>query len=192
MRFATQLVTLTAAMLVLAGCATGVRTAGDGVPVPPSETPVASQTPADPAAQQLQAWIDAATAALPPGAVPAEDAPAAFHSYYGWPCQPALQKDVYWTLPDSTVAATANWLNAQSIPGLVGTTSGRPPIPDDTDYDAAGAGYAPADRTQQGVVFTVAKMTGGVAIRAEVAALTASAVCPSLAPGEMMGLPGQG
>jgi hypothetical protein len=42
------------------------------------------------------------------------------------------------------------------------------------------------------VVYTVAKMDGGVVVRAEVAALAESAVCPPLPDGATYGAPGQG
>jgi hypothetical protein len=181
-------------LVLLTGCASG---AGGASSAPTSEPtsgatsePTASASSEDAAAeQQAQAWLDAA--ALPPGAVPADDSPVAFNSYQGWPCGPVAQLEGYWTVPDTTVAGVTNWLRENPPADLV-STAGGPPLPEDPNIDGAMVGYIPADESQQGIVYTVAKMDGGVAIRAEIAALTESAVCPSLPPGEMLGKPGQG
>lgn len=178
------------ALLLLTGCASA---AGDASSAPTSE-PTVSQSPepqgVDAAAeQQAQAWLDAAV--VPPGAVRVSDSPASFNSYQGWPCQPVAQLEGYWTLADSTVAGAANWLRENPTADLVSTAGGAP-WPEDPSLDGVLIGYIPADDSQQGIVYTVAKMDSGVAIRAEVAALSASATCPSLAPGEGWGKPGQG
>jgi len=73
---------------------------------------------------------------------------------------------------------------------LVSTAAGQ--MPDDPALDSAIIGYTQADRSQQGIVYTVAKTRDGVAVRAEIAALTASAVCPTPPGGGVWGLPGQG
>jgi hypothetical protein len=178
------------AILLLTACASA---AGDGSSAPtsePTEAPNAEPQGVDDAAeQQAQAWLDAAV--VPPGAVRVSDSPASFSSYQGWPCQPVAQLEGYWTLADSTVAGAANWLRENPTADLV-STAGGPPWPEDPNLDGVLIGYIPADDSQQGVVYTVAKMDAGVAIRAEVAALSASATCPSLAPGETWGKPGQG
>lgn len=178
------------ALLLLTGCASA---AGDGSAAPTS-APTATQSapPAriDAAAEeQAQAWLDAAV--LPPGAVRVTEKPVSFNSYQGWPCQPVAQLEGYWTLADTTVAGAANWLQENPTADLVSTASGSP-WAEDPNLDGATIGYIPADDSQQGVVYTVVKMDSGVAIRAEVAALSASASCPSLPPGEMLGKPGQG
>ncbi len=178
------------AVLLLTGCASAV---GDGSAAPTSE-PTATQSapPAgvDAAAEeQAQAWLDAAV--VPTGAVRVTEKPVSFGSYQGWPCQPVAQLEGYWTVADSTVAGAANWLRDNATADLVSTASGMA-WPEDPNLDGVLIGYIPADESQQGVVYTVAKMDSGVAIRAEVAALSASATCPSLAPGEMLGKPGQG
>ncbi|MBB2976844.1 hypothetical protein FHX49_002432 [Microbacterium endophyticum] len=175
-------------LATLTGCASG---AADGVsvsPAPTSETPDTSQGPDAAARAQAQAWIDAAT--VPPDAVRSASAIGGFHSYQGWPCQPVIEQEAYWTISGMTVAETANWLAANPTADLVSTAVGT--VDEEGDYDEATVGYIPADDSQQGVVYTVAKKEDGVAIRAEVAALTESAVCPSLPPGSIMGKPGQG
>lgn len=177
-------------LVLLTGCASAVES---GSPAPTSEAtsePTVSPAPTDAAAeQQAQAWLDAA--ALPPGAVSVEESPVAFNSYQGWPCQPAVELEGYWTVPDTTVVGATNWLKENPTADLV-STAPYGPMPEDPNIDGAMVGYIPADESHQGVVYTVAKMDGGVAIRAEVAALTESAVCPSLGPGETLGKPGQG
>lgn len=119
------------------------------------------------------------------------ESPGPFNSYQGWPCQPVAELEGYWTIPDSTVAGAANWLRANPTADLVSTAVGAP-MPEDLDITETIVGYIPADGSQQGIVYTVVQKEAGVAIRAEVAALIESAVCPSLGPGEMLGKPGQG
>ncbi|WP_188434953.1 hypothetical protein [Microbacterium murale] len=89
-----------------------------------------------------------------------------------------------------TVAAAANWLMSNPTGDLVTTAVG--PWPDDQDIDGVTVGYTPADGTYQGVVYTLARMDDGVAVRAEVAALTDSAVCATPPGGGTWGAPGQG
>jgi hypothetical protein len=175
-------------LVLLTGCASGANSAG-GSSAPTSEPTVSSPSADAAAEQQAQSWLDAAV--VPPGAISAADSPVAFNSYQGWPCRPVVELDGYWTVPNGTVAGAANWLKENPTADLVSTAVG-PPMAEDPMIDGATVGYIPADESQQGIVYTVAKMDGGVAIRAEVAALTESAVCPSLAPGEVLGKPGQG
>lgn len=178
------------ALLLLTGCASA---AGDGSAAPnstPTASPSVESQRVDAAAQQqAQAWLDAAV--VPPGAVPVADEPVSFNSYQGWPCRPVAELTGYWTLADSTVAGAANWLRENPTADLVSTAGGAP-WAEDPNLDGVLIGYIPADDSQQGVVYSVSKMDSGVAIRAEVAALSASATCPSLAPGETWGKPGQG
>ncbi|PQZ52350.1 MULTISPECIES: hypothetical protein [unclassified Microbacterium] len=179
------------ALLLLTGC-TSAAVAGGGSTAPNSEataSPTAESQELDAAAQQAQAWLDAAV--VPPGAVRVADSPASFNSYQGWPCTPVAELKGYWTLADSTVAEAANWLQENPPADLVITT-GTEPQSEDANLDGVLVGYIPADESQQGIVYTVAKMDPGIAIRAEVAALSASATCASLAPGETWGKPGQG
>lgn len=134
---------------------------------------------------QAQAWLDAA--AVPPGAVPTDDS-IAFGSYQGWPCTPVATRERVWTLADATVASATNWLREHPTADLVSTAVG-PPLDEGSPVDGAIVGYIPVDESQQGVVFTVQNVGDGVAIRAQVAALTQTATCP---PGQTLGKPGQG
>ena len=167
-------------------------TASPGGPAP-SSTAAPSSTegpdPMDAAEQQAQAWLDAAV--VPPGAVRESESLGEFSSYQGWPCQPVAELEGFWTLAGSTVPEAANWLRDNPTADLV-STAGPMRLEDDSPTDAATVGYIPADESQQGIVYTVAKADDGVIIRAEVAALTDFAVCPSLEPGATLGKPGQG
>ncbi|TQK18327.1 hypothetical protein FBY40_0814 [Microbacterium sp. SLBN-154] len=164
-----------------------VMAACTGGPPEPPETPPA--VTGDPAARaQAAAWLDAA--ALPPGAVRSDAGVAEFLSFTGWPCTPVEELEGYWAVPESTVAETANWLLANPTADLV--TTGIGPYPDDSELDNVTVGYIPAEGSQEGVVYTVVQTADGVAVRAEVAALTESAVCPELPDGGTLGPPGQG
>jgi hypothetical protein len=174
----------------VASCAAAPTAAGPARAGSSSES-TATPTPSGPdpeAEAQAQAWLDAA--ALPPGATPSSFAPAAFNSFTSWICQPVATLEAFWTVPDTTVMAAANWLVANPPADLVTTTGG--PRPEDPDIDGTSVGYVPADRSQQGVVYTVVRKDDGVAIRAEIAALAESAVCPDAPDGGEWGLPGQG
>lgn len=175
-------------------CASPSSSAGPaGAPSPAetTETPQTTETPAGPDPQsqaQAQAWLDAAI--VPPGAEPAPGAPVSFNSYTEWVCTPVAELEGFWTVPGMSVTAATNWLIANPTADLV-TTAGEP-WPEDMDTDGASVGYIPADGTYQGVVYTVAKMPGGAAIRAEVAALSGDAVCATPPDDGEWGLPGQG
>ncbi len=178
----------------LTGCGSGADVAeGSGN----EEAPVSlksseSAAPAaghDAALAQAQVWLDAAN--LPPGAVRTENSPASFQSYTGWPCGPYEQLKGYWVIPDTTVVDAANWLIENPTADLV-TTSFRPVSEDWGPIDSAIVGYIPAPEAQEGIVYTLAKMDDGVAVRAEVAAQTDTATCPPLPDGGTWGAPGQG
>lgn len=174
-------------LLVLTGCASGAGE-GDVVPLVGESTPTASDSVNSAAQVQAQAWLDAAV--LPPGATRSSYATGRFQSHTGWPCLPVVQLEAFWTVPGWTVGKTYNWLMAHPTADLVSTAGMT--LPEDTIVGEANIGYIPADDSQQGIVYTIAKNDDGVGVRAEIAALTASAVCPSLPPGETMGKPGQG
>lgn len=176
----------------LAACASGAD--GGGVAEPgaaPAQTSesAAPTNSADAAAlAQAQAWLDAAV--LPPGAVRSQAPIDGFGSYTGWPCGPVEELEGFWTIPGATVADTANWLRENPTANLLSTAGG--PVPDDGTIDSAIVGYIPERDSQEGIVYTVAKTGDGVAVRAEVAALTESASCPTLPDGGTYGAPGQG
>lgn len=174
----------------------GATPAGDGaVSAPRAVTePSASPEPAasgsvDAAARaQAQAWLDAAT--LPPGAIRSDVSVAGFSSYTGWPCGPVEELEAFWTIPGATVAGTANWLRENPTADLI--TTSVAPVPDDAAIDSAIVGYIPAPDSQEGIVYTIERTADGVAVRAEIAAMTESASCPPLPDGATYGPPGQG
>lgn len=177
----------------LAACATP---AGDGTVVAPSAVSEPSESP-EPAASesvdaaaraQAEAWLDAAT--LPPGAIRSDVSVASFSSFTGWPCGPVEELEAFWTIPGATVPGTANWLRENPTADLM--TTSVAPVPDDPAISSAIVGYIPAPDSQEGIVYTIERTADGVAVRAEVAAMTESAVCPPLPDGAMYGAPGQG
>ena len=103
---------------------------------------------------------------------------------------PVEELEGFWTIPNTTVHETANWLRENPTADLI--TTSFTPVPDDPTYDSAIIGYIPAPDSQEGIVYTIAKKADGVAVRAEIAAQTESAFCPPLPDGGMYGAPGQG
>lgn len=184
--------------LFLASCLTGCATAAAGdVDVPsgvvsePSETSeptVAPDSNDAGAREQAEEWLAAAN--LPPGAVRSDVSVGNFNSFTGWPCGPVEELEAFWTIPGATVHGTANWLMENPTADLLTTAVG--PVPADPVIDSAIVGYIPAPDAQEGVVYTIVKTHDGVAVRAEIAAQTESAVCPPLPDGGMYGAPGQG
>ena len=181
-------------VLSLTSCATPVAGAGPATPdaaSEPTETPEPT-APADSeitaAREQAQAWLDAAT--LPPGAIRSDGPIGGFSSYTGWPCGPVEELEAFWTIPGATVSDTTNWLREHPTADLV--TTAFPPMTDDPTIDSATVGYIPAPDSQEGIVYTIERQGDGVAVRAEIAAQTESAVCPPLPDGAMYGAPGQG
>lgn len=179
--------------LTLTGCATAG--AGSGVAPPGVDGPAVSGEPAsstggtDAAArEQAQAWLDAAT--LPSGAIRSDPSVATFTSQSEWPCGPVEELEAFWTIPGATVSETANWLRENPTADLISTSLA--PVPDYPAADSAMVGYIPAPDSQEGIVYTITKTADGVAVRAQIAALTESAVCPTLPDGVTWGAPGQG
>ena len=154
-----------------------------------SSEPTSDSGGTDPAAQaQAQAWLDAAV--LPSGAVRSDASVATFTSYQGWPCGPVEELEAFWTIPGATVSETANWLRENPTADLI--TTSLAPVPNDSTASETAVGYTPAPDAQEGIVYTIVKTADGVAVRAEIAALAESAVCPTLPDGVMRGEPGQG
>lgn len=195
-----------AALALLAGCA-GAPAAGGGAATetaaprvgPPPATqepylgsepsPTVPATPDAAAVAQAASWLDAIV--LPEGAVRAEGGGAVgFLSHTGWICTPIAEQGAVWRIPGASVAQTVNWIRENPPADLVSTAYGF--LPDDTVTSSAATGFTPADRSQQGVVLTVQQSDDGVAVRAEVAALSAASVCPPPPGGGTWGLPGQG
>lgn len=167
----------------------------DGGAAAPAESGAPSQTSSPPvesvdaaAREQARSWLEAAV--LPPGAVRSDTRITGFASRTAWPCVPVEELEAFWSIPDSTVAETANWLMAHPTADLVTTAVG--PVSEDPEIDFATVGYIPEEDAQEGMVYTIAKTDHGVAVRAEIAALTESAACPTLPGGASLGAPGQG
>lgn len=178
---------------LLAGCTFGTNLAGGGSeaasdPLESSES-AASTAGEDAALTQAQAWFDAAN--LPPGAVPTQTPSVSFTSYTGWPCGPYEELEGYWMISNTTVVDAANWLIENPTADLI-TTNFALTHEEWRAVDSATVGYIPAPEAQEGIVYTIAKMDDGVAIRAEVAAQTDAATCPPLPDGGTYGAPGQG
>jgi len=176
---------------LLTSCASGTAGGDAAQPdAPPRQAaPVTPSSSTDAAAvEQAQAWLDAA--ALPPGAVRSEDRIGGFNSYTGWPCGPVEELEGFWTIAGATVADTANWLMQNPTADLMSTAVA--PAVHNEAIDSAIVGYIPERDSQEGIVYTIAKTSDGVAVRAEVAALTESASCPPLPDGGTYGAPGQG
>ncbi|WZH38896.1 MAG: hypothetical protein PIR02_09540 [Microbacterium enclense] len=85
----------------------------------------------------------------------------------------------------------ANWLIENPTADLMTTNFGSA-TEEWGPVDSATVGYIPAAGAQEGIVYTLAKKEGDVAVRAEVAAQTGTATCPPLPEGESYGAPGQG
>ncbi|MDQ1136404.1 hypothetical protein QE410_001203 [Microbacterium sp. SORGH_AS 1204] len=152
-------------------------------------SPTAPATP-DPAAAvaQAAAWLDAIV--LPEGAARVDGGAVGFSSHTGWICSPIAEEGAVWRIPGASVAQTVNWIRENPPADLVSTAYGL--LSDDPVVSSAATGFTPADRSQQGVVLTVEKNGDGVAVRAEVAALSAGSVCQPPPAGSTWGLPGQG
>lgn len=180
-------------VLCLTACATPAADGSGSGPREPSAAAETGESPApeesgDAAArEQAQVWLDATS--LPPGAVRSETSLGGFNSYIGWPCVPVEELEAFWTIPGVTASETAAWLMEHPPAGLI-TTATR--AASDPAADGASVGFIPEPGTHEGVVYTIVKTSDGVAIRAEVAALTESAVCEPLPDGGTWGPPGQG
>lgn len=173
--------------IALAGCASGTNEQS-AAPAESSE-PTASATRDAAALAQAQEWLDAVN--LPPGALRTDTWPASFESYQDWPCGPYEELEGYWLISGTTVAEAANWLIQNPTADLMTTHFGL--VTEDlVPIDGATVGYIPAADAQEGIVYTVARTSDGVAVRAEVAAQTDTATCPPLPDGVSYGAPGQG
>lgn len=191
--------TLAAAVLTalaLTGCATGRAPAVAPTPaaaITPESTPapsdvIASGSDDEQARAQAQAWLDDIT--LPPGTTTAASNVASFTSYTGWPCGPVSELEAFWLVPDATLSDTADWLDEHPAGGLLSVWGEH--RPDNMDWDGMLLGYIPEQGAQEGIVYTLQTVPGGIAVRAEIAAQTSDASCPELPDGVQYGAPGMG
>jgi hypothetical protein len=185
MRHRLTLSAVVLAALALTGCATGQAPAGSPAPAaettpesaPPPSGVIASGSDDEQARAQAQAWLD--DISLPPGATTASSNVASFYSYTGWPCGPVSELEAFWLVPDATLSDTADWLDTNPAGGLISVWGDHRP-----DNPEMGA--------QEGIVYTLRTVPGGIAVRAEIAAQTADASCPELPDGAQYGAPGMG
>lgn len=170
---------------MLAGCASNTSSApAASDPDPSIKNTVASADSA--AVNRAESWLR--DAALPPGAVAVNSAPANFVQRYEWWCSPMAELTGYWTVESMTVAETANWLKSNPTADLIVLN----PAPTPADLPMASVGNAPAFDSLEGIAYTVVQKGGGSAVRAEIGALGNNSVCPTPEPGTLLGGPGQG
>ncbi|NYE17977.1 hypothetical protein [Microbacterium immunditiarum] len=158
-------------------------TAAELTTAPPS-------TAEDSASQKAAGWLSRAT--LPPGAIRSASSPSPYFDiqHTEWWCAPMAVKTAYWRIAGASVAETANWLNAHPTADL--TVPVQHPIPADADVDIASVGNVPFQGALEGIAFTVAKMSDGVAVRGEFGAIPESATRRNFRAGTGLGGPGQG
>lgn len=89
-----------------------------------------------------------------------------------------------------SVLEAANWMIENPTADLVPTA--RAFSEEWGPVEGATIGYIPSPDAQEGIVYTLVNADDGVAVRAEVAAQTATATCPPLPDGGTYGAPGQG
>ena len=135
-------------------------------------------------------WLE--TTPIPPGAVQSEKSPSeAFAlSHTGWVCRPTMTTMGYWTVDGMSPGEALNWMLDNPTPGLVPWRSA--PIPVESVTDAVSAGVTPLGESLEGIAFTYVKTPTGSAIRAEVGAVPATAICPTPDGGGTWGRPGEG
>jgi len=178
-------------LAVTSGCAAAPGDAPTSMPSPEASA-TAEMSAEEVAAQQTaETWLE--TTPVPPGAVRSQESTSeAFAmSYQGWVCTPTMTETGYWTVEGMSPAEAVNWMLEHPTPGLVSTRSGPIPVDDDS-YDNVMAGATPEGESLQGIAFTYVKTPEGTAIRAEVGATPADAVCPTPPGGGTWGRPGEG
>lgn len=142
------------------------------------------------ARQKADAWMTGL--ALPPRAVnaPSSPSPTLSIQHTGWWPTPMVVSTGYWTVAGATVAGTANWLSAHPTRDLIVPTQNV--LSEDDDVDMVSVGNVPYRDALEGIAYTVAKMSDGVAIRAEIGVIPESASRPTAERGAYLGGPGQG
>lgn len=140
--------------------------------------------------KRAQAWMTGL--ALPAGAVsvPSNPSPTLSIQQTEWWPKPMVVSTGYWTLAGSTVASATNWLTSHPTLDLIVPTQDI--LLEEDDIDMATVANVPHRDALEGIAYTVAKTSDGVAIRAEIGAMPGSATRPTLAHGAFPGGPGQG
>jgi len=142
------------------------------------------------AKQKADGWM--ARLALPPGAVNASDdsSPAFSIQHTSWWSTPMVVSTGYWTIAGTTVARATQWLTEHPTADLIVPTETAPP--EGEVVDIATIGNVPFPDALEGIAYTVARTSAGVAIRAEIGVLPDSAVRSTSEGGVYLGGPGQG
>ena len=155
---------------------------------PTAASSAASET-AD-ATQKAAAWLEGAV--LPPGAVrtTASPTPALALQETAWRYTPMVVATGYWTIAGATVAETANWLSANPTADLIVPVPLA--LPDEVEFDLASVGNVPHADALEGIAYTIAKTSEGVAVRADIGVAPEGAIRPIAEPGISWGAPGQG
>jgi len=180
-----------AAVLIggLSGCASVAGVAPTSTPA--NAPAAASVPPADAEAQQrADTWLE--TTPVPPGAVRSEESTSETFasSFTGWVCTPTMTATGYWTVEGMSPVEALNWMLEHPTPGLIPNFSS--PLPVDGGFENISTGATPEGQPLEGIAFTYVTTTEGSAIRAEVGATSADAVCPTPPGGGTWGRPGEG
>lgn len=181
--------------IAMSGCASTPVAAPTSTPASPSgsappSTPSAPPSDETEAQQRADAWLK--TTPTPPGAVWSEKSPSPLFdiSYQGWVCAPTITTTGYWTIDGMSIGDALVWMRSNPTPGLTPVNAGMLSV--DDSADVVTMGVTPAPESQEGVVLTFVKTPTGSAVRAEVGAMTASAICPPPPDGGEWGHPGEG
>lgn len=195
---------------MLAGCAASggaapapseeVSTAPTAAPTPPDVfaqaaalEAAAEGLPADPAAQaRADGWVDSVP--MPDEAVASDEdpgtAPGLDSVSTDWWCAPMAFADRYWAVEGWTVADAHNWLAANVADGLVATST--MPMEHDPALTSGLIGHVPDLASLEGMAIEFAPSEDGIVIHAHAGAFGEATACPTPAPGEGLGGPGQG
>lgn len=188
-------------LALMTGCASAVGSAPTSSPsddASPTAAADASPSPSESvelsasgaeAQQRADTWLE--TTPVPPDAVRSETSTSGQFamSYQGWVCTPTMTAKGFWTVDGMSPAEALNWMLEHPTPGLVPTRT--EPV-SDTDVDNMMMGATPEGESLEGIAFTYVKTSEGTAIRAEVGAVPADAVCPMPPGGGIWGRPGEG
>ncbi|GAA3599277.1 hypothetical protein [Agrococcus terreus] len=199
---------------VLAGCAAS----GGAAPAPSDEAstaadaaPTAAPTPpdvfaqaaaleaaaeglsVDPVAQaRADGWLDSLP--MPDEAVAWDEdpgtAPGLDWASTDWWCAPMAFADRYWAVDGWTVADTHDRLAANVADGLIAT--GTMPMEHDPALTSGLIGHVPDLASLEGMAIEFAPSDDGIVIHAHAGAFGEATACPTPAPGEGLGGPGQG
>ena len=95
---------------------------------------------------------------------------------------------MFWLVPDATLSDTGDWLDENPAGGLLSVWGEH--RPDNMNSDGMYLGYIPEQGAEEGIVYTLRTVPGGIAVRAEIAAQTADASAPNYPMEPSTGHPG--